>query len=322
VFSVDIKVTYFLESVQSAVKYASAALGFTETWYQSSNAIGTLDDSLMSKDVNTYVELRLPTLPPVYRMSYIRVSDEHNPRNFKILALDNQSGFAKVEATSGGQPIGLYGQVQCALLIDFVRLGGVAPDHANHRKFLMRGLPVDVIDGNVVKPAGPNWNSIQVFLNWLADKETGHPAKGLPKGIVPNTTLGLRYHNPAVAWTPVLALSTDANSKYLLDLVPQVTPPDPLHNLYEIRDVPEPLKRLNRIWTWKANNNVATPPYSIMGQMKTPLGTDVFAGPGAARVRLVSWLYALFSQYTIIGLRSKRTGRLFHQLRGRSPNRG
>lgn len=318
----NVKVTFFFEGVQQARKYASATLGWTETFYGTSTGFSTLDQWLNATDVNNYIQLRRATLPSTYRIAWVRVSDEGNVRSFKIRAIN--AGFGNsVEVTPTPAQIGpptIEGQVQCALLVDLVRLPGSGPPPeslTHHRRFLMRALPVDVINGNVVNNVGPNWRAIKVFLNWLAKHETGETAPFVLAPL-PNSTLGIRYQlesSPgwatlgAVALAPgdprsiVIANDVGVNAKQV-----------------RIRRCPDNARDLNRTWKVQSRTSVPTAS-SVLGRAKRDLQNGVYSGTGAAQYLVVTPFYALFDQYTIIGLRTKKTGRLFRQLRGRASTR-
>src|SRR5215469_10464410 len=100
----NVKVVFFFEYVKAADRYASAALGWTETFYGFDNSLGNLDDWLQSDDAVTYIQLRRACLPPGYRIAWLRISDEANPRSFKLSAIQAGWGTAKVANTTGGEP--------------------------------------------------------------------------------------------------------------------------------------------------------------------------------------------------------------------------
>jgi len=329
---VDVKVTYFFEDVTSAHQYTSAALGWTETFYGVGGGTAktaTLDAWLAHTAVNDYVTARLLTMPATYRLAWIRVSDEANPRSFKVKALKAKFGQAirqyKVPGASTLLDIPI-GQVQCALLVDLIKLPTTPADHSHHRRFLMRGLPSDVINGNVVETLGPNWSNILAFLNWIAFKDTGGAPPGLnpaiPPGTFPNDALGLRFQNPAnLAYQPspgVTNTTGDARSVVIsttLNGTVGVTD-------YVLRDFPDNVRALNRTWRLLYSSALPAPTgSSILGKTRRDMPSVNYVSPGTGKFRQVIPAYGLFDQYFIVGLRTKRTGRLFRQLRGRSANR-
>jgi hypothetical protein len=57
---------------------------------------------------------------------------------------------------------------------------------------------------------------------------------------------------------------------------------------------------------------------AAFGKSRVDLEADVIGVPNVATLQRTRYLVGPLDQYAIIGLRSKRTGRVFHQLRGRS----
>lgn len=315
----DYKVTWFFEGVQQASYGASAAVGWTETWYLSGG--GSIDSVFDHPDVNNYTLLRLACLSSRYRMSFIRVALDGIPGTFavgtvKVKTLPNLIGQAP---TSGGDA-----QVQCAVLVDFQKLP-IAAERVHHRKFLLRGLPANVINGNILNTGGIGWPSIKVFLNFIGQHEVGFPT-GKPLA----TALGIRFQNPAVLPVPLETLSSISYDRTLVsgafnDAVPVGTK-------YRITKVGGFYRIvLNRTWT--VLSAVAGPPAAtLLGRLAaksafpdsqpTPgQAYTVYQAPGLGTRQKVSPVYGPLSQYAVIGLRSKRTGRLFRQLRGRSTRR-
>jgi len=316
----NVKITFFFEGVQQATKYASAAVGWTETFYGFSNTLTSLDKWLTSSDVLTFLLLRRNCMPVTYRIAWLRVSDELNPRSFKVMALAAQDGAAISTKQVGEATIGLpFGQVQCALLVDLVRLPDNVNDHTHHRKFLMRGLPTDVINGNIIDNTTPNFQAIQAFLNFIAFQAAGEGNPGPPGGKrPPNTTLGLRYQAPAQAtWGALPAIAPVVGDPRSIGMSGVLFIQG---NLVQIRHVPDSARDLNRTWTVR-QVSAGPPPTAVLGRARKDLENATYTPPGPAQYRVWAPIYNLFNEYTIIGLRSKKTGRLFRLLRGRSSNR-
>lgn len=312
----NVKVTFFLESVQSAGAYASASLGWTETWYGFGGP-GTLDGWLTAPDVEQYILLRRRCLPANYRIAWLRVSDEANPRAFKLRALFNKYGSA-IDYTLEYQQqlVGTArGQVQCALLVDMARLPTAANEVTHHRRFLLRALPADVINGNILNVGGPNWNAILAFFQFMGNHETA----GRPSGTSPSTTtLGVKYQDPGSAgWITLPAVSATPGDARSITVAADV---GASARRIRIRRVPDVARDLNRTWTVMSRTAGAAGP-SILGRAKRDLQNQVYSGVGPGQYEVVAPLYGIFNQYTIIGLRNKKTGRLFRQLRGRSSAR-
>jgi hypothetical protein len=180
-----------------------------------------------------------------------------------------------------------------------------------------------VINGNVINPAGANWPRIKRFLTFIGIHETG-TAPAVGPGVVAAGLLGIRYHDPSIAWSNLTNLTPIGPGNVTFNAQPQVAAPAAgVQPKYQFRRLPSPWRVYNRVWTWQANNTPAPPgaPTTTFGTKRSALPSDVYNQPAPGQIRLFQNLYGPLSQYTIIGLRSRKTGRLFHQLRGRSSNR-
>jgi hypothetical protein len=304
----NFKVTIFYEGVQQAGIGASGVVGWTETWYLGGVAV-TLDQSFSHFDLTNYLQLRRACLLPLYRIAWVRISDEFAPRSFKIWAPNQFIGQAAL-------PSGMArGQVQCALLVDFARLPqtGVPGEPTHHKKFLLRALPADVIDGNIINTSGVNWPNFQTFLNWIGNHPTATPPQ--INNVV--TNMGLRFHDPNFPSIPGVNVLLGTPTVNQLAIQPDQAALA-IGSRVSVRGVAAPYQKANRIWTVLAHANVGGVLSTICGTTRKPVVTSL-AVP--ATIQPVKYLYGVASQYTIIGLRSKRTGRIFRQLRGRSSNR-
>lgn len=315
-----VKLTFFFEGVQAANKYASASIGWTETFYGNSNTPTKLDDWLQWVDVQTYIDLRRACMPSNYRIAWLRVSDEQNVRSYKIKALNSEFGGAKPVISEAGAGQTVNGQVTCALLVDLARLPtSPTTEPTHHRKFLMRALPADVINGNVLNTDAPNWPAIKLFYDWLAFQEAGEPAvKKLGAGIVKNTSVGLKYQDPAKALftnlPQVSPIPGDARAITVSGVIAAN------NDRVQFRRVPDSARDLNRIW--RCINVIPAPAgATIFGRTKRDLQNATYGGSGTGQFRVAAPIYNTFSEYTIIGLRNKKTGKLFRQLRGRASAR-
>lgn len=300
------KVTFFFESLQQATFGVGSSLGWTETWFLPYNR--PIDDVFAHPDVTKYVELRRACLASIYRLSFVRVTDDNHPRYTKLQALP--AAFGNIKA-SDSKPA----QVQCAVLVDFARLplGDVANEPVHHRRFLMRGLPADIIDGNVLKTSVPEWSSIKAFLDYFGRHETGTP---IPAPADVRSAMGIRYLNPAQTAKQISQANVNQLNNQLLD----ITAPGIIVTAGQKVRVTgvTPATQFNRIWTATADS-AGTPATVIVGKTRKPMPpTLTYTGPGKGMALAVLYSYGLIDQYTVIGLRNKRTGRLFRQLRGRS----
>lgn len=325
----NVRVTFFFEYLSSAIQYASAALGWTETFYGKDPGGGptaSLDGWLNHPDLANYVNMRRTLLYKDYRIAWVRVTDETNPRSFKVAALENKKGLIEASRKEGETVVeNTVGQVNCALLVDLVRLPVAGGEASHHRRFLIRAIPADVIGGNVVNTEGFSWANVKNFLNWLANHETG----ALPRA------QNARPPAPATSWNATLGLKFQAAANLPYTAAPGVTvsPGDKrvitvAENLpgtvrvteYTFRDFPDKSRAFNRTWRLLFHQ-VGPPAVSVLGATRRDMSADDYVVPGPGRYRMVVPDYGLFNQYTIIGLRNKKTGRLFRQLRGRSRSR-
>lgn len=303
-------VTFFFEGVQAATFGVSAALGWTETWYVQS---ATLDTCFGEFDVREYLRRRILCLSERYRIAFIRVAEVNDTdagglRRVKIQTLINEVGAIK-----GSTAAGKGAQVQCAILVNLMRLPTATGEKVHDRRFLVRGLPVSVIDGNVLKTDGPYWTRFTNFFNFIAKRPTGVAPVGDSA-----TSLGIRYQNPAVTGISLLTASVNTRDRHLIDVTP--TFPGALKGTnYKIKGVGgQDGPNVDRQWV-QLTDSGATP--MVLGKTRNPFpeGRDVlYIGPGLAAIRKVAYLYGPFDQYAIIGLRSKRTGKISRQLRGKS----
>jgi hypothetical protein len=313
----NFKVTWFFETVDRALIGASAALGWTETWYLGGQP-GSLDTMFDHPDVINYTKLRRDLLTPRARISFIRISDDNNPRLVKIQSLSAAIGSFDKLADVSDHPA----QIQCAVLVDLQRLPIAVGEPVHHRRFLIRGLHVGMINGNVLDPGAPGFAALTRFLNFIGKKPTGGSD---PAAKDTRSALGIRYHDPSVAWILIRSLGSGKLGGGGLTVGVQPIIPGlisfPHPSQVEIRDVPQPLARYNRTWNYLGLDNAGIS--MILGKLRKPTGQDLYvANDGAARMRVVKYLYGPVDQYAIIGLRTKKTGRLFRQLRGRSSPRG
>lgn len=291
------KVSFFFESAQQADLGTDAGLGWTETWYGTFG--GSFQAAFNDQDVQKYMQLRLACMPSIYRLAFVRISNEALPRSFKVFAVTNGYGsFPAVHAA----------QVQCCMLLD---LETTSEDltRSVHRKFLMRGMDRRAINGNVLNLGGPSLPATWRFLDFIA----GH-----------NSTLP---RNPAVdhaQWLGMRYQTTQGRTK-ASDIAVTVAVPNTFGFSPDIPDVAEgdrvvisgvpdyPL--LNRIWKVV----LQLPGQSTrLGISKRPLahGYNLPLG-GNAFAKKVVYGYTKLNQYSFIGLKNKKTGSSFRRLRGK-----
>lgn len=301
------KIQFFFESHQEATIGAGASLGWSEVWYwDASNK--TLQQVIDAPEIGAYLQHRLPCLSNRYRISFLRVSDEAAPRRFKIANL----GFLGT-ADPGDPP--RWGQVQCAVLVNFEKLPdpAQATEKVHARRFLMRGLPVDVINGDVINDGGVNWPAFNRFFLHMA----GKPARGLrPAGLPPQSPFGCKYLHPATVKHIILKIETVPKPGKTVKITTVNFAPAVGDKVVVTGVDTDP--RFNRTWT------VVGAPVLVGGAQEFIAGTsrrafdDLYDGPGPGKTYKPTFGYGPFDQFAIIGLRNRQTGRVFRQLRGRS----
>lgn len=313
--SMNVSVTFFIEALQPGVLGASAAVGWSESWYGTAPG-NTFDEVYQDRDVQNYIPIRRGALPEMYRMSFIRIAEvgDTPKRRVKVFSLNN--AYGTIVTTPGyGEPA----QVQCALLVDLVRVSSGA-DPNNHRRFLMRGLPMGLIRGNVIRPAGGAWANVLAFLNFIGNKDAG----GSVPGGIHATWLGCRYLNPNPGWIALPLVKNNSGDGRYIRVMGSLS--GGVGSQYRIKGCNQFISSQSLNRTWTVAGVVSSPePYVLLGKTKRPFDANVdsilYQPPGTGQLRLLSYLYSPFSQYTIIGLRSKKTGRVFRQLLGRSRRR-
>lgn len=299
------KVAYFFESMQQGFIGTGASLGWVETWYWQADL--TIEAAMASNEIQRYLVERCPILDPLYRIAFIRISQDDQPRRFKVAHVNFQGSASR-------DPNATAMQVQCAILVDMERLPLVdqPKEKVHHRRFLLRGLPPDVINGNVINPHGQNWQNVLRFLNFISNK----PARGgRGEGMPARSEFGIRYLAPNVEKKIITLLECDAADGLTIRVTASGFVPTQGQSVV-VSGVRSPLG-VNRTWKCLAEPAPGAGGFSILGTARRKL-QGTYNGPGSGRVYIPSYLYGPLDQYAIIGLRSKKTGRVFRQLRGRS----
>src|SRR5439155_12918315 len=234
------KTTFLIESFQQAGSIGSgAAVGWGETWYQ--ELAGTADAALLSFDTNRYVLYRRPCLNPLHHITWVRVSDEGNPRNSKVRFLGNLAGTA-----SG---VGLPADV--AQLIDLVAFDTSPTPIAHHRRFMLRGLSVGDVIGDTINGSSVNFPAIYAFLQHIGNGTVGNPS--LPTGVLP--AWKIRFYPPAPVPVSPAAIAIPAASPNFIDLTsPGLVPTAGAK--YRRSGVRFPYF-VNRVWTYTGLEGVA-----------------------------------------------------------------
>lgn len=308
-----IKLTWFFESYQQAGPVGQgAAVGWTETWYLGTET--NLDTALAigSSRVmpGSYLGHRLSVLPSIYRCSFLRASVEPVGINVerrpiaKVLNIVNASGQIQIEHN-----VNPVGQVQCAILVDFVRLPiGPADPFTHHRRWLMRALPSEFIDGNVLRTTGDNYVRFRAFMDFL-----GATSRPIGPGVQrpANPIYSLRFINATSLSLPISVLTVLADNPRRIQITSPGVGAVGLGGLVRIKRVSFP-RGINR--NWRVVSTSGNPDVATLGTSRFDLA-GTWAGDGIASA--LNYDYAPPSQYTVIGLRVKKTGRPSRLLRGR-----
>lgn len=304
------KCTWFFEGLQDAVIGAGSALGWTETWGLNDGANTNIDLVFTNPDVLAYTNLRQQCLSVSYRISFLRVTAVPSvggppTRIVKVQSLNNVQGAASLLGQGGAQ-------VQCCILADLQKLPVGGADKVHHRKLLLRGLPPDVINGNVINGSGPNWPRFITFLNFVANRPTGgtpNPGRA--------TMLGLLYQDPAFPKQPCPEITVNAADPTLItfkDITAYAAGDSVRISGWKgLAGV-----SFNRAWNFISSQVVGPDTIKTFGTSRFPMDVAVSPFPNSAKMQRVKLLGGPFDQYAIIGLRNKRTGGVFHRLRGRS----
>jgi hypothetical protein len=216
-------------------------------------------------------------------------------------------------------------------LVDLQKLPDptVAGDIVHHRKFLIRGLPSDIVNGNVIVE-GNSWPAMQRFLNFIGQKET--PA-GLDKKQLHAEVLGLRYQNPTLPKFNITYLASTGNPTVFWLVQPDQPTwiegaPGGASPGTKVRftRVQAPYEKFlsGRVGVLLSRISLGAPPAGnqmVFGRTKKDLPDNVITTGLPGVMQQLGYSYGPFSQYAIIGLRTKKTGRLFRQPRGRASNR-
>lgn len=307
------KATWFFEGFQGARIGAGAAVGWTESFSIDDGPNTQIDAVFTNPDVLTYTALRQQCLSNQYRISFLRINALQQPgvipsRLVKVQSLNNRQGGASGLG-------GANAQVQCAVLIDAMKLPVGANDRVHHRKFLVRGLPADVINGNIIDDAAPNWPKFIQFFNFIANKPTGgvnNPARA--------TQLGIAYQDPAFPAVPCPALTVLAASPRIISFndITAYAPGETvrIRGWTGVEGI-----AFNRAWNFIYSVVVGPSTVASFGTSRFDIGAVTTPFPNSAKLQRVRPKVGPLDQYAVIGLRSKRTGKVFHQLRGRSARR-
>lgn len=305
------KAVFFFESLEPADIGAGAALGWQEVWYKQSDTL-SVETMLGDADLDRYLQLRLAFMPFNYRCSFIRVGDDANPRRFKIRNVLAGNGAIILNDD-------VPAQVQCAVLADLERLPAVdqPTEPVHHKRFLIRGLPSNLINGNVLNGGSRFFVHLRRFLDFIGNKAAGgvHPA-GLDR-----FSWGLKYLNPTITKTPITEMKPDVLDGRTMVVLPVVPGGTSIGKRFIVQGIPAPLAELNRHWKYLGDKLVDAVQHSRFGTTRYDSTGDT-PRIGSATYKPANYLYGPVDQYVIIGLRNKRTGRVFRLLRGRSAARG
>lgn len=294
------KVVYFFEGVQATDYGASSAVGWTETWYYNSD-LG-INDLIRNPIIDDYATQRRKILHRIYRIAFVRVSVADQDHIFKIRTLVNQVGDLYTGVFTF-EPA----QVQCGILTDmmFAQADG---GKTHHKRFIIRGLTSDIINGNVIKRTSSTWAKVLAFLDYVAHHESGKAQTATSF-----SGFGIRYRPSPYANEVVQSITPLTSDRRYVTVVPNLDAAAP-GDTVRIRRVSTP-RGCNRAWRVISQNPGANS--MVLGRSRLPI-ESTYTGEGEAYMFAETFLVAGLQQYTVIGLRSHKTGKLFHQLRGRS----
>lgn len=290
----DFKVTWFFDGSQRTTGIGGSSFtGWTETWYCTSADMDTLLEGITAAGAQ-FLALRTSILPDQYVISWVRASAVDNPRISKV---------ANVQR-GGAIPAAAFppAQITCCLLVDFTVLPGVVGDVAHHRRFLLRGLPADVINGNVINGGSVLWNRFRQFLRYIGNRE-------LPEANPAFTGFWkIRCQGNPVVDANILTLVPNALNPNAIDIT-ATAPPGAVGQQVVINKVKFP-RGVNRLWTIYAINGGV---YTLV-KSRFPI-SGAFQLPG--QVRRLTHGIAAPSQYLIVGLREHKIGPPSRPTRGR-----
>lgn len=325
---------FFFEGVQAARSYSSSMVGWVETWYFTSSR--AIDEAIMDQAIDQYILKRRAFMPSLYRIVWVRMSDVANPRSTKTKAVFAGAGLYSGPPTNlpemvtlpdgstrpvqpqGGPTVNpnvASAQVTCAVLVDFMRRGREAgappelpPEPSHHRRFLIRGLPADIMNGNVISTFSQSFSRLTAFLDYLGIHESAVP----PAAGAVASPFKLRFLHPTSLRTyPITNLVVHPDNHRRVDLTATNLPATAKGDRVQIAGVKE-MDRVNRFWTVVTNGALGGP--TLLGTAKR----DINGGPGVSGyARINKYDYGPADQYLIIGLRTKSTGRPFRLTRGR-----
>lgn len=298
------KATYFFAQFQDATIGAGAALGWTESWYkESADPIQTV---IADPGIDDYLKYRLACMTDYTRCTFIRVSEvTGGRRNFKLRSVIDGTGTIKTTTTTK------LAQSTCGILVDLERVPGLAGEVMHHRRFIMRGLPSDVIHGNSIH-RGENWKAFLEFFSHIA----GNPSGGKREEKIPISAWGIRWDTSSPSGVAIdrLLVAPTVDERHIL-VTPQVAGAF-LGDLVQVQGIPAPGTEANRFWRFAGPVTLIGVTYSLLVGARKPIDVD-YTGPGRGRYRLTKFSSGTISQHAVIGLRTKKTGRPSHQSRGR-----
>lgn len=287
------KTTWDFEGPQSAVVGLSANPGWSETWYQVENDVERALINGYNPAPDAWITLRRQFLSSTYRISRVRVSCVTNPRLTKGAVLIGMEGVQPKPAA----------QVNCCILADCTVLPTSPTDITHHRRVQLRGLPLEIINGDVIQNASPTLGLVRQFLNLVANHETNvSPRTFTPQWLI-------QFQDPTVRPVHLSGLAVAANP-HRITITNEfgVLAPDSRIRLSGVKFP----SFMNRVW--KVISPTPTDQPYTLGESKRQLA-GVWDGTGKAVV--VEPQYAPANQYTIVGLRSRDTGRPPTRSRGR-----
>lgn len=301
------KCSWFYESLQQQTgTTASSNVGWTETWYGDFPQIEQALAAMRSTAVGSYLQLRLRFMPATYRVAWLRASQLDRPNNSKLagppaLVVGNAPRLDLGDASPAAQ-------VNCCVYVDFWAPPRNATDKAHHRRFLIRGLPLGMINGNILVESSVHFSALLDFCNYIGQVRAPRPPGQDPANNGP-WQMKVQENVPPAQGMTSLIIDPDSNERGIVVTSPGLAAAYGQKFIVKGVRFPSFVSR-----TWTSAVTVAAGGGIVMKQ-----GRKRLAGLWDHSGQIQSVVNALIfpTQYTVIGLRNKKIGPPSKPTRGR-----
>lgn len=303
----DFKCVWFFESLQqNNGTTASSNVGWTETWYGTFDNIEQCLISMRSTAAQSYLGLRMKFMPSLYRLAWVRASEVSNPNRSKLAAPPTVVGGLSALFDSHADIAG-PAQINCCVYVDFYVPPVDPTERSHHRRFLIRGIPLGLINGNIIDESGIYWTHLLAFCDYLGRGRAPMQAQLNPAFPSPYR---VAVQNPATPFQPIDSLIIDPDNPNAI-VVTRAGLASTLNNRFRIKSVRFP-SFINRTWT-------AAVTVAAGGGIRMKPGRKQLAGSWdhTGQIQLVSPVLRGATQYVVIGLRNKKIGSPSKPTRGR-----